>query len=260
MNADDGEARTSGGEVTLHISDGVATVVFGHPKGNALPGELLHLLEARITDAGRDPTARVIVLRSTGTGPFCAGASFSELAAIQDVGHGASFFNGFARVILAMIRAPKFVVCRVQGKVVGGGVGLVAASDFSFAVPGASVRLSELSVGIGAFVVGPCIERRIGPAAFAAMSVDTRWRDAGWCEQRGLYSTVCPDSSALDPAVGGLVDALAGYSPEAMRELKRVFWSGTEDWEDLMARRAEVSGRLVMSEFTRAAIRRFNEA
>src|SRR3954467_9942642 len=183
----------AGGDVTVTVADGIGTVRFGHPKGNSLPGALLTRLAEAITWLGKDPAARVIVLRSEGTGPFCAGASFDELVSIADVDEGAEFFSGFARVILAMVRAPKFVLVRVHGRTAGGGVGIVAAGDYTFAVRGASAKLSELAVGIGPFVVGPVIERRIGPGPFAAMAVDADWRDADWGERHALYSRTFED-------------------------------------------------------------------
>ena len=234
------------GDVTMEIADGIATITFGHPKGNSLPGSLLELLAVQVAAAGADPRARVIVLRSEGTGAFCAGASFDELVAINDAEVGKEFFSGFARVILAMIRAPKFIVTRVHGKVAGGGVGLVAASDFSMAVGAASAKLSELAVGIGPFVVGPVIERKIGLAAFSAMAVDADWRDAAWCERHGLYSRVYHDPSELDDAVAALAATLAKSNPEAMAALKQVFWAGTEEWDLLLTERAEMSGTLVL--------------
>ncbi|MGH7669517.1 MAG: enoyl-CoA hydratase/isomerase family protein [Gemmatimonadaceae bacterium] len=256
INLTSGAVGTSG-DVTMEIADGIATVSFGHPKGNSMPGALLKMLEVQIAAGGADPRVRVIVLRSEGTGPFCAGASFDELAAIDDAEVGKEFFSGFARVVLAMIRAPKFIVTRVHGKVAGGGVGLVAASDFSMAVGAASAKLSELAVGIGPFVVGPAIERKIGLAAFSAMAVDADWRDAAWCERHGLYSRVYNDPSEMDDAVGALAATLAKSNPDAMARLKQVFWAGTEDWDVLLAERAEMSGTLVLSEFTRTAIARF---
>jgi methylglutaconyl-CoA hydratase len=201
----------------------------------------------------------VIVLRSEGTGPFCAGASFDELKAIANADAGTEFFSGFARVILAMIRAPKFIVTRIQGKVAGGGVGLAAASDFTFAVRGASARLSELAIGIGPFVVGPCIERKIGLAAFSAMAVDADWRDGEWCERHALYSRLFDDVATMDSSLDVLVRTLAASNPDAMVRLKQNFWAGTEQWDQLLADRARMSGTLVLSEYTKRAIERFNK-
>ena len=250
----------AGGDVTVTISDGIGTIHFGHPKGNSLPGALLRRLAEAVAWVGRDPAAKVIVLRSEGTGAFCAGASFDELVAISDASVGEEFFSGFARVILAMIRAPKFVLVRVQGRTAGGGVGIVAAGDYSFAVKGASAKLSELAVGIGPFVVGPVIERRIGLGAYAAMAVDADWRDAAWGERHTLYSRVFDDVASMDAAINGLAGTLAASNPDAMTALKRVFWQGTESWDALLAERARMSGTLVLSEFTRAAIAKFRGA
>ncbi len=243
------------GTVTSRLDGGIATVSFSHPKGNSLPGALLALLAEQVTAAGNDARARVIVLRSEGEGAFCAGASFQELQAITTAEQGTAFFMGFARLILAMVRCPKFVIARVQGKAVGGGVGVIASSDYALAHAGAAVKLSELAVGIGPFVVGPVIERKIGPAAFGALAVHaTGWRDAGWARDRGLFADTHDSVEALDTAVDSLARELAGSSPEAMARLKRVLWQGTDHWEALLPERAAMSGALVLTDFARKAI------
>ncbi|CAN5923097.1 enoyl-CoA hydratase/isomerase family protein [soil metagenome] len=247
----------AGGDVSVTISDGIGTITFCHPKGNSLPGELLQRLADAIDWLGRDAAARVLVLRSDGTGPFCAGASFDELLQISDAEQGEEFFSGFARVILAMIRAPKFVLVRVHGRTAGGGVGIAAAGDYTFAVRTASAKLSELTVGIGPFVVGPVIERRVGSGPYAAMAVDADWRDAEWGERHGLYSRIFSDAASMDAAINALAGSLAASNPDAMAGMKRVFWEGTEQWEILLAQRARISGSLVLSEFTRASIAKF---
>ena len=243
--------------MSVTISDGIGTVTFGHPKSNSLPGALLQRLADAIAWLGKDQGARVIVLRSNGAGPFCAGASFDELVGIASVGQGREFFSGFARVILAMIRAPKFVLVRVHGRTAGGGVGIVAAGDYTFAVHGASAKLSELAIGIGPFVVGPVIERRIGQGPYAAMSVDADWRDAEWGERHALYSRVFDDIASMDAAINALAGTLAASNPDAMAAMKRVFWAGTDDWDEMLAERATMSGTLALSEFTRLAIAKF---
>jgi len=245
---------TDSGTVTTEIGGGIAIVRFAHPKGNSLPGSLLAQLADVIRKLGGDTQVRVIVLGSERDGPFCAGASFSELQGITDEATGKKFFMGFATLILAMIRCPKFIVTRVQGKTVGGGVGIVAASDYVMATEAASVRLSELAVGIGPFVVGPCIERKIGLAAFSAMAVDADWRDARWAERHGLYASVHGTTDDLDEAVRQIAQRLAASNPDAMARLKAAFWAGTEDWDELLASRAESSGALVLSDFARRAI------
>lgn len=247
----------AGGEVSVRVADGIGTVRFYHPKGNSLPGALLRKLAEAVEEAGRDADVRVIVLRSDGSGPFCAGASFDELVRIENPDDGEVFFSGFASVILAMIRAPKFVLVRVHGKTAGGGIGIAAAGDYTFAVRSASAKLSELAVGIGPFVVGPVIARRVGMGPFMAMSVDADWREASWCESHGLYSRVCDDEAAMDAAIATLARTLAASNPEAMRLMKSVAWQGTEEWPTLLAERARMSGTLVLSEFTRAAIAKF---
>ena len=247
----------AGGDVAVTIADGIGTIRFSHPKSNSLPGALLRRLAEAIAWLGKDPGARVIVLRSEGAGPFCAGASFDELVGIGSASQGEEFFSGFAHVILAMIRAPKFVLVRVHGRTAGGGVGIAAAGDYTFAVHGASAKLSELAVGIGPFVVGPVIERRIGRGPFAAMSVDADWREPDWCERHGLYARVDADIASMDAAINALAGTLAASNPDAMSGLKRVFWAGTEEWDTLLSERARTSGNLVLSDFTKQASAKF---
>lgn len=247
------------GSVDLRVVGGIATIRFGHPKSNALPGTLLRSLASTIEHTGARHDVRVMVLRSEGSGAFCAGASFDELAAIDDPGTGREFFLGFARVMLAMVGAPMPIVTAVQGKVVGGGVGVVAASDYAIAVDKASLKLSELAVGIGPFVVGPVIVHKIGLGAYGAMALDADWRDAAWAERHGLYAQVVADANALDAAVAARAQQLAASNPDAVRAIKRVLWEGAADWEILLEERAATSGALVLSEFTREAIRRFRK-
>ena len=237
--------------------EGIATVEFGHEKSNALPAKLLADLAASIAAAGQRPDVRVLLLRSEGPGAFCAGASFDELASIRDERAGGEFFMGFARVILAMTQCPYPIVTRVHGKVVGGGVGIVAASDYALATVTASVRLSELAVGIGPFVVGPVIERRIGAGVFGPMAIDADWRDARWAEQHGLYARLFDDVPALDAGVEAMARKLASSSPAALQHIKRITWQGTEQWPDLLAQRAAMSGSLVLSDAAQQAIAAF---
>lgn len=248
---------TPEGSVTVHVDGGVATVRFGHPKSNSLPAALLRALATAITTTGARNDVRVIVLCSEGDGVFCAGASFEELAAITNAADGKEFFLGFARVILAMIRTPVPIITAVQGKAAGGGVGVIAASDYAIAVEAASVKLSELTVGIGPFVISPIIAHRMGLGATGAMALDADWRDAQWGERHGLYAQVVPNRDALDAAVHARAQALAKANPDAVRAIKRVLWKGTEGWEALLDERAAISGELVLGEYTRAAIRAF---
>jgi methylglutaconyl-CoA hydratase len=248
------------GSVTLTVNNGIATVTFFHPKRNALPASILRKLAEAIDTAGTHPDARVIILASDGTGAFCAGASFDELRAISTIDEGREFFSGFARVILAMRRCPKIIIGRIQGKAVGGGVGLVAATDYSFALDGASVRLSELAVGLGPFVVGPVIERKIGRAAFAAMAIDADWRDAEWAVQHGLYTRLMDTEPALDAVLPAFANRLVGMNPEALTQIKRVLWEGTNHWETLLFERAAISGKLALSEFTKRAVSRVEQS
>lgn len=247
------------GRVTKEIRDGIGTITFFHPKKNSLPGALLKEITAAVTDIGENPAVRVMVLRSEGDGPFCAGASFDELLSIQTFAQGKEFFMGFARLILAMKKCPKFIIARIQGKAVGGGVGVTAAADYALATERSAVKLSELALGIGPFVVGPAVERKLGSGPFSAMSIDADWRDAAWAKRHGLYVDIYPDIPALDAAVAAMAAKLASCSPEAMALLKAACWKGSEDWDQLLESRAEMSGKLVLSAFTAKAIAAFKQ-
>ena len=244
------------GTVTVAVNHGIATVTFFHPKRNALPATILRQLAESIDAVAANPEARIVILTSEGTGAFCAGASFDELRSLKTFEEGKEFFSGFARVILAMRRCPKVIIGRIQGKAVGGGVGLVAATDYSFALPSASIRLSELAVGLGPFVIGPVIERKIGRAAFAAIALDADWRDAEWAERHGLYTRVMDTEAAMDSVLPAFANRLVAMNPDALIQLKRVLWEGTNHWETLLFERAAISGKLAMSEFTGRAVGR----
>ncbi len=244
--------------VQSSIQNGIATVEFFHPASNSLPSAILMQLGDAIAALNDNTEARVIVLRSAGEKAFCAGASFDELVAISDEAGGLKFFSGFAHVINAIRKSDKLVIGRVQGKAVGGGVGLASAVDYCIAKSDASIKLSELAVGIGPFVVGPAVERKIGAGPFAQMAIDaTEWRSAQWAYERGLYAELHDTNEALDAAVEKLANRLAKSSPEAQAELKKIFWQGTENWDTLLVERAGVSGKLVLSDFTRNAVAAF---
>jgi methylglutaconyl-CoA hydratase len=237
--------------------NGVATIEFGHPLSNSLPGKILQKLAETITELGHNDEVKVIVLRSAGEKAFCAGASFDELISIKDFETGKTFFSGFAKVINACRKAPKFIIGRVHGKAVGGGVGVASAVDYCFATESADVKLSELAVGIGPFVVGPAVERKIGLAAMSELAINaTEWRNADWAKKKGLYTDVFESDVEMDKEIQKLANRLAS-NPEAMAMLKKVFWQGTDHWDELLAERAGMSGKLVLSEFTVNAINSF---
>lgn len=225
---------------------------------NSLPGHILQSLADTITELASDERTKVLVLQSQGSKAFCAGASFDELISIQDLETGLAFFSGFAKVINACRKAPKLIIGRVQGRAVGGGVGLASATDYCFATNRAEVKLSELAVGIGPFVVGPAVERKIGRSAMSELAINaTEWRSAQWAKDKGLYTEIFEDEASMDTAIQTLSSKLAQSNPEAMQELKKIFWEGTENWDELLVQRAAISGRLVLSEFTRNAISAF---
>lgn len=246
------------GTIKSTIENGIGTITFFHPQSNSMPGVQLRNLAAEIEKLGKDDNAKVIVLQSEGEKTFCAGASFDELIAIKDIETGLKFFSGFAMVINAMRKAPKFIIARVQGKAVGGGVGIASSADYTFAVNDASIKLSELAVGIGPFVVGPAVERKVGTSAFCQLTINaTEWQTAQWAKEKGLYAEVFATSSEMDKGIQTLAQKLATSNPEAMMMLKKVMWEGTENWDTLLIERAGMSGTLVLSEFTVNAINKF---
>ncbi len=248
------------GYIKSDLKNGLATIEFFHPLSNSLPSKLLAELADSITQAGNNEEVKVILLKSAGERAFCAGASFDELISIQDMDQGKKFFSGFANVINAMRKCPKFIVGRVHGKAVGGAVGLASSVDYCFATKFASVKLSELAVGIGPFVVGPAVERKIGLSGMSELAINaTEWRDAEWAHQRGLYYHLHDSVEEMDAEIAALIERLKGFNPDAMAQLKGVFWRGTEDWDELLAERAAMSGKLVLSDFTRNAIQAFKK-
>ncbi|WP_417858333.1 enoyl-CoA hydratase/isomerase family protein [Xanthomarina gelatinilytica] len=244
--------------VKLDIINQVGYIEFFHPAHNSLPGDLLTKLAQTITEAGNNKDIKVLVLKSGGERTFCAGASFKELININDDATGKIFFSGFANVINAMRKCPKFIIGRIQGKTVGGGVGLAASTDYCMATQYAAIKLSELNIGIGPFVVGPAIERKMGLSAMSQIAIDANsFYPAKWAKQKGLFTQVYDSTEELDEAVKEFTENLCTYNVEAMKEMKSIFWQGTEDWDALLADRAAISGHLVLSEFTREKLKGF---
>ena len=244
--------------VTLKIENEVGFVEFFHPNRNSMPSTVLTKLKQTIFEADKNSNIKVIVLQSGGNRTFCAGASFNEVIEIDNEKDGKQFFLGFANVINAMRKCSKLIIGRVQGKTVGGGLGLAAATDYCLATQHASIRLSELSIGIGPFVIEPAVSRKIGIPAMSQMTIDAEtFFTSSFAKDKGLYSDVFETTEDLDEAVKTLAETLATYNPEALTEMKKVFWKGTEDWDNLLTERAAISGKLVLSEFTKKTLKRF---
>ncbi len=245
----------SNGSLYTHIENNIATLEFGHPASNSFPSELLTRLAKAFGQLSVDQSVNVIVLKSEGEKAFCAGASFDELLAITNHEEGKQFFSGFANVINAMRSCKKPIIGRIQGKIVGGGVGLAAACDYCLATEGASIKLSELTIGIGPFVIEPAVARKIGTAAFENLAWDaSQWKNAYWAKEQGLYARVFETLAELDKEVALFAERLASYNPKATQQMKKVNWQGSEHWQELLIERAAISGELVLSEFTKTAL------
>lgn len=251
--------RTDGSLYTK-IQQKVATIEFGHPASNSFPSVLLQRLTDELNTLGKNPDINVIVLRSEGEGAFCAGASFDELIAITNLKEGEKFFSGFANVINAMRKCPKLIVGRIHGKAVGGGVGLAAACDYAMATVDSAVKLSEFVIGIGPFVIAPAVERKMGTAALSEMTLAAHeWKNAYWAQQKGLYAKVFETTAELDKELDIFASKLATYNPEALASMKKVLWENTDNWDKLLVQRAAISGKLVLSEFTKNALAAFKK-
>jgi len=248
------------GHVKSEFHNGVTTIEFFHPQSNSLPLKILDELAQAIHRAGNDDETKLVILMSAGEKVFCSGASFDELASIQTIEEGREFFSGFAHVINAMRTCPKFIIARIHGKCVGGGVGLAAAADYAVATEQAEIRLSELGLGIGPFVIGPALERRMGLSAFSQLTIDaSMWRSAQWAGRKGLFAEVHLTTEGMDESISKLANTLTHYDATAMAEIKKIFWKGAENWDQLLQERAAISGKLVLSPFTRNAIMKFRE-
>ena len=246
------------GYVKSSTHNHITSIEFFHPQSNSLPSNILNDLAKEIHSAGNDDDTRVIILRSAGDKAFCAGALYDELVSITAKEQGMEFFNGFAHIINAMRKCPQFIIARIQGKCVGGGVGLAAAADYVIALEGADIKLSELTIGIGPFVVGPAIERKIGISSFSQLAIDAAlWRSADWARKKGLYAELHPTIEGMDESIQRLATHLSHSNPQAMKEMKKIFWKGTEDWDKLLSERAAISGSLILSDFAKSAIQSF---
>lgn len=248
------------GSLYVNIQNKVATVEFGHPASNSFPSELLARLTKELQSVANNDEVSVIILKSEGERTFCAGASFDELVAIKNLEEGKHFFSGFANVINAMRTCGKIIIGRVQGKTVGGGVGLAAACDYVLATEAASIKLSELTIGIGPFVIEPAVTRKIGLAATSELTLEaTSWKNAYWAKEKGLFAKVFETIKELDDEVAILAHQLASYNPKALGEMKKVLWQNTSHWNTILSERAAISGELVLSEFTKNALARFSK-
>ena len=244
--------------VRLDVKNKVGYIEFYNPPHNGLPASMLATLTDLITKAGSDPSIAVVVLQSGGDRTFCAGASFEELMAISNIEQGAAFFEGFATVINALRRCPKITIGRIQGKAVGGGVGIAAATDYCVATQYSEIKLSELTIGIGPFVIEPAVTRKIGLSAMAQLSLEpVNFFSAEWAQQKGLFANIYSSIEVLDTEVKLLAEQLCSYNPEALTTLKATFWEGTSDWDELLKKRAAISGRLVLSHFTKQQLKNY---
>lgn len=248
------------GSLYTKIENRIATVEFGHPASNSFPGELLQRLTDEFNMLSNNAEVSLIILKSEGDGAFCAGASFDELLAVNTLEQGSVFFSGFANVLNAMRKCSKLIVGRIHGKAVGGGVGLAAACDYALATVNSSVKLSEFTIGIGPFVIAPAVERKMGKAALSEMTLAAHeWKNAYWAQEKGLYAKVFEDIKELDKELDIFTQKLSGYNPEALADMKKVLWEGSENWDTLLSERAKISGRLVLSDFTKNALEQFKK-
>jgi len=247
------------GSLETSFQNTITTVQFGHPASNSFPRQLLDRLTSEINALSRNENVSVIILKSEGTKTFCSGASFDELLKVENEEQGVEFFSGFAHLLNAMRNCNKIIIGRVQGKAVGGGVGIISACDYVFATPYSDIKLSELAIGIGPFVIEPAVSRKIGKTAMTQMTLAAHeWKSADWAFEKGLFSVLC-EAEKLDAEVESFATKLSAYNPEALYEMKKIIWEGTEQWESLLFERAAITGKLVLSDFTKNALLQFKK-
>ena len=248
------------GTIETIINGNIATLLFFHPSSNSFPSTLLQQLTDEINTLSKNDSVSIIILKSAGTGAFCAGASFDELLSVSNYEEGSRFFSGFANVINAMRKCPKLIIGRIHGKAVGGGVGLASACDYSFATTKSEIKLSEIAIGIGPFVIEPAVSRKIGKMAMSEMTLNpTAWKTSKWAFEKGLFSEVFETIEELDNRLNQYVIEISSYNKEALNEMKKVLWEGTNHWDSLLYERAAISGRLVLSDFTKNALEKFKK-
>ena len=251
--------QDSNGFLLTTIENKIVTLEFGHPASNSFPSDLLNRLTNELNSLSSNSEVSVIVLKSSGAGAFCAGASFDELLAVSNQEEATQFFSGFANVLNAMRNCSKIIIGRIHGKAVGGGVGIIAACDYALATNESAIKLSELAIGIGPFVIDPAITRKIGKNAMAEITLETEWKSSNWAKQKGLYAKVFETTTELDTEISAFAKKLANYNPVALIEMKKVFWEGTENWKTLLYERAEISGKLVLSDFSKKALKQLKK-
>jgi methylglutaconyl-CoA hydratase len=248
----------SSGTIYTSTNQKIATITFGHPSSNAFPTELLQRLIDTIARVSEDKEINMIVLKSEGDRSFCAGAFFDELLVIDDEAQGTAFFMGFANLMNAMRTSPKIIMARIQGKAVGGGVGIAAAADYCYATEAADIKLSELSVGLGPFVIAPAVERKIGKSGLTELALGAHeWQTAYWAKEKGLFAKVFESIREMDEEIELFSSKISGYSSEGLAALKALLWKGTEDWGTLLPEYAAINGKLVLSDFTKKALQKF---
>lgn len=251
---------TPSGSINTIIENKIASITFSHPASNSFPSALLEQLTNEINAVDQNPEVTLIILKSEGNNTFCAGASFDELLSLSTLEEGTKFFSGFANVINAMRNCSKLIIGRIQGKAVGGGVGLAAACDYSFATQNSMIKLSEIAVGIGPFVIEPVVSRKMGKMAFAEMTLNpTEWKSAGWAKENHLFSEVFQSLDELDSRLTVFTSELSRYNTSALFEIKKVLWEGTENWDQLLYERAAISGKLVLSNETKQTLQKFKK-
>ncbi|MDH6252173.1 methylglutaconyl-CoA hydratase [Chryseobacterium sp. H1D6B] len=245
--------------VVSEVKNNIAEITFGTPKSNSLPGAILEKLAQTILDEGAKEEVKAILVKSEGEKAFCAGASFDELLAIEELEASTKFFGGFAKVLNAMRNCGKIVVVRVQGKTTGGGVGIACGADYCFAVKDAALALTEVNLGIGPFVIGPYVERKIGKSQFSAMAIDADFRSAAWAEQHNVYHSVSENISEMDMALEKFLQTLASRSIEALSLIKKVSWEGTDHFNELMPARIHMSASLILEDSAKKNIESIKE-
>lgn len=254
-------ADNQNGSLHSRISKGIATIEFGHPKANSLTSALLEGLMQEFNSLSENDKVSLILLKSKGEGAFCAGASFDELLQIDNLTDATHFFNGFANVFLAMRNCKKPIVGQIQGKATGGGVGLIAACDYTLATENAWIRLPELAIGIAPFVIAPVLIRKIGTTALNEMYMTPNlWKESHWAQRYNLYTQVLKNIKELNEQTAHFTENLAKINSNVLAEMKQITWKNTENWSEELHKNATLSAKFLLSEETKSILMNFKNS
>jgi enoyl-CoA hydratase len=216
-------------ETLLFDTDGpVATITINRPQAlNALSTQVFTEMGALLEQIAQDTAIRVVVLKGAGEKSFVAGADISEMAGMTRAQAEARSWNGM-RLYDRMRRLPQPIIASIQGYALGGGMLIALACDIRIASTKASFGYPEIKLGIFPGTGGTVlIDRLLGAAAARAICILGERLSAERAFQLGIVTQLV-EPGELGTATGAAAQTIAGYSPLALRELKRALNASLE--------------------------------